>query len=147
MTLPEPNYSDDRTTPEAVIGSFFNAINLGEYSRAYTYWEANAAAGQLGPFDQFVQGYSNTASVEVITGATESEGATGHWYFKVPVTLIATMTDGSTQTFVGCYRLHMANTGFQTQPPFVPLQIEWANVQQVDNAADTNALMAQACQD
>ncbi|HVY51583.1 MAG TPA: hypothetical protein VHA07_08475, partial [Devosia sp.] len=34
-----PAYLDDRSTPEAVIASFYNAINRQEYARAWSYYE------------------------------------------------------------------------------------------------------------
>ena len=42
-TLPahaaQPAYLDDRSTPEAVISSFYNAIDRQEYARAWSYYE------------------------------------------------------------------------------------------------------------
>jgi hypothetical protein len=36
----EADYLDDRSTPEAVISSYYNAINRAEYARAYSYFRA-----------------------------------------------------------------------------------------------------------
>jgi hypothetical protein len=33
-TAPEPDYLDDRSTPEAVVNSYYDAINRKEYARA-----------------------------------------------------------------------------------------------------------------
>jgi hypothetical protein len=142
---PEPGYLDDRSTPEAVISSYFDAVNRREYSRAYSYWEPASAATELPPFDDFVAGYADTASVVVSQGQGGSGVGAGQLYFTVPVTLVATTSDGSVQTFVGCYTLHLGRPQLQAVPPFQPLGIQRAATNQVDNDADTDMLMAQAC--
>ena len=71
---PEPGYLDDRSTPEAVISSYFDAVNKREYARAYSYWESGAAERELPPFDEFVAGYADTTSVEVTLGARAERG-------------------------------------------------------------------------
>ena len=49
-TAAQPQYLDDRSTPEAVIASFYNAIGRQEYARAWSYY----ADGQGVPaFDAF----------------------------------------------------------------------------------------------
>lgn len=48
-----PGYLDDRSTPEAVVASFYNAIGRQEYTRAWSYYED----GQGVPaFKAFVSG-------------------------------------------------------------------------------------------
>ena len=69
----------------------------------------------------------------------------GQLFLSVPVTLVATLTDGSIQTFVGCYTLHLARPQLQAVPPYQPLGIQRATIQPVDNDAGTADLMAQAC--
>jgi len=142
---PEPGYQDDRSTAESVIGSYFDAVNRREYSRAYSYWEPAAAVSQLAPFDQFVAGYADTAGVDLTLGDIGSGVGAGQLYFTVPVTLVATMSDGSVQTFVGCYTLHIGRPQIQAVPPFQPLAIQRASIQQVDNDADTAGLLSQSC--
>jgi hypothetical protein len=142
---PEPGYLDDRSTPEAVISSYYDAVNRREYARAYSYWEPAAAERELPPFDDFVNGYADTASVELTLGQGGSGVGAGQLYFTVPVTLVATMSDGSVHTFVGCYTLHLARPQLQAVPPFSPMGIQRASIQAVDNDAPTDDLMAQAC--
>jgi hypothetical protein len=136
-------YLDDRSTAEQTLRSLYNAINSGQYARAYSYWEPGAA--QLAPFDQFAQGYANTASVAVTFGTTQPDAGAGQLHYSVPVALVATQTDGSTQTFVGCYVLHLAQPAIQNTPPFQPLAIVSASIGQVDNGADTQGMLATAC--
>src|SRR3569832_1498827 len=77
-------YLDDRSTPETVSASFYDAISKQEYSRAWSYY----ADGQGVPkFDDFVKGYSNTASVKVAFGPDNGEGAAGSTFWTLPVSL------------------------------------------------------------
>jgi len=142
---PAPAYMDDRSTPEAVVESYFNAVNLKQYLRAYSYWEPDAAVSQIGPFEQFQQGYNQTESVQVTTGSVDSGVGAGNLYYSVPVFLLATMTDSSTTAFVGCYTLHLAQPLIQTTPPFRPMGIREATITPVENSADRDALLSAAC--
>ena len=123
---PEPGYQDDRSTAESVLGSYFDAVNRREYSRAYSYWEPAAAVSQLAPFDQFVAGYADTAEVDLTLGVSAD-------------------LYGRRVTFVGCYTLHIGRPQIQAVPPFQPLAIQRASIQQIDNDADTAGLMSQSC--
>lgn len=136
------DYLDNRSSPVEVLQSLYNAINSKQYARAYSYWEDNS---ERPLFEQFQQGYADTDTVQLTTGAVSSNAGAGQRYFAVPVTVRAQKTDGTTQTFVGCYQLHLANPNIQAEPPFRPLGIQSANIQQVANDADTTALMSQSC--
>jgi hypothetical protein len=136
-------YLDNRTDPVELLQSLFNAINRQEYVRAYSYWQNNAQ--NLPSLDQFTQGYSTTQAVTLTFGTVTPDAGAGQIRYMVPTTLVAQQTDGTRQTFVGCYRLHISNPDIQTDPPFKPLAIESADVKQVSNDADTGALMNQMC--
>jgi hypothetical protein len=138
-----PDYQDDRSTAQSVMQSYVNAVNRQEYLRAYSYWEPGSP--ELPGFDAFAQGYATTASVSISEGDARMDVGAGQLYWRLPVTLVATMTDGSTQTFVGCYQLHLSRPQLQAVPPFKPMGIQRASVSQVDNDADTAALMQTAC--
>lgn len=137
-------YLDDRSDAVQVLRSLFNAVNRKEYLRAYSYWEPGAA--ELKSLDQFAQGYANTKSVQLIAGSPLTDAGAGQFYFKVPVTLFAQTGDGATQTFVGCYTLHISNPSIQGTPPFQPLAISAARVSLVANGQNPTVLMSQSCQ-
>ncbi len=139
-------YLDDRSDGAEVVRSYYNAINRSEYVRAYSYWESNLPASTLAPFPQFKDGYANTRSVKLTIGTVTTDAGAGQRYASVPVTLVASMADGSSQTFVGCYVTHLASPDIQANPPFHPMSISRATVKQVDASDDTNAMMATICQ-
>jgi hypothetical protein len=138
-----PGYLDDRSTPQELMRSFANSISRREYVRTYSYWEQGAAG--LPSYSQFAQGYDNTQSAQVAIGSVYGEGAAGSIYYSVPVTLISTLTNNTTQTFVGCYVLRQPQAANFGAPPFGGMLIHSAQVQQVANNADTATLMASAC--
>lgn len=138
-------YLDDRSDPVQVLRSLFNAINRKEFARAYSYWESGPAGSLLPPFPEYRQGYANTVSVDLTTGSGSENAGAGQIYFNVPVTLQAKNADNSSQSFVGCYILHLARPEIQTAPPFHPLAISGAAVRQVPSDADFAALIKAAC--
>jgi hypothetical protein len=115
-----PDYLDDRSTPQAVISSFYNAISRQEYARAWSYYEDGEGVPK---FDAFVKGYAKTASATVSFGQAAQEGAAGSTYWTLPVSLDAVDTAGKHSYFTGCYTLRLANPGIQAEPPFRPLHI------------------------
>jgi hypothetical protein len=122
-----PDYLDDRSTPEAVISSYYNAINRAEYARAYSYFGQDDAPN----YDQWEIGYSDTSHVEVSFGQSAQEGAAGSTYWTLPVKLDVTATEGQHSYFVGCYTLRLAQPAIQA-PPFQPLHIIEGKLKTVD---------------
>ena len=116
----EAPYLDDRSTPEAVVSSFYNAISRHEYARAWSYYQDGQG---LPPFDAFAAGYADTASVIVTFGQPAQEGAAGSTYWTLPVRLDATGANGVHSYFAGCYTLRLVNPANQAEPPFRPLHI------------------------
>jgi hypothetical protein len=139
-------YLDDRSNPVAVLQSLANALNRTEYDRAYSYWDPGAAPAQLPPYAQFKEGYASTRSVEITTGAVASDAGAGQIFFAVPVVLHARLTDGTMQTFTGCYQLHLSQPSVQATPPFQPMAIRSAAIAAASGNPVPDATMAAACQ-
>jgi hypothetical protein len=125
--------------------SLVNALNRKEYVRAYSYWEHIAGSTNVPPFEQFAKGYAETEKVQLMVGVIRGDAGAGQFYYSVPVVLIAQTTRGATQTFAGCYALHISNPAIQAQPPFQPLAIRSADVRLVAPGADPISLLARAC--
>lgn len=136
------NYLDERSSAVNLLASFFNAINRSEYARAYSYWREGALEQS---FEQFAVGYENTASVRMETGEVTTDAGAGNYYTSVPVVLVAETRDGQTQTFAGCYVLHLGNPSAQARPPYRPIKIDAGALEQVDNSADHAQLLDAAC--
>jgi hypothetical protein len=95
-----------------VLQAYYQAIDEGNYPRAYTYWESNGTASQQS-FTVFVQGFASTNGVRLATGPAQTNAAAGSVYSEVPVVVLGQQRDGSQQSFCGTYRLRRANV-----PPF-----------------------------
>ncbi|MBV2142933.1 hypothetical protein KUG47_05410 [Falsochrobactrum sp. TDYN1] len=115
-----PDYRDDRSTPQALIESYYNAINRKEYGRAYSYYQEDAREPD---FNNFVEGYKGTKSVKVAVRKTEPDPGAGQIYWSVPVAIESENDDGKKEVYSGCYTIHLSNPGFQDEPPYKPMQI------------------------
>ena len=95
---------DVRDQPLYLIASYYNALALHDYARAYSYWEGNAPGGET--YAQFVQGYTNVQTIHalarlpVVTG-----GAAGTIHAEVPIVVLDTLYNGTTQYFAGCFHV------------------------------------------
>ncbi len=104
---PVPIPITDQTDPASLIGSYYNAITLRDYTRAYSYWEA-APANQTEA--QFAAGFSDTASVQALVQLPIFEDAgAGNVHASVPTFLIANRTDGTQAYYAGCFTTHKTN--------------------------------------
>ena len=137
------NYLDDRSAGEAVIRSYYNAVNRKEYTRAYAYWESGAS--QLPAFTPFQAGYANTKSVTLLTKPGTIGAGAGQTYYSVPAVITASNTDGTTTTFAGCYTLHLGSPNAQATPPFQPVAIQSARITQAASGSNTSDLLNSAC--
>jgi len=137
------NYVDDRSAGEAVIRSYYNAVNRKEYTRAYGYWESGAS--QLPAFTPFQAGYANTKSVTLLTKPGTIGAGAGQTYYSVPAVITASNTDGTTTIFAGCYTLHLGSPNAQATPPFQPLAIQSARITQAASGWNTSDLLNSAC--
>ena len=111
-------FLDDRSTPESVIRSLYNAINMHQYGRAYGYF-ADAPAKD---FETYSKGFETTAHVDVLLGQAGGDGAAGSIFFNMPIAIRAATTDGKISYFAGCYTVRAINA--DQDPPYTPLQIQ-----------------------
>ncbi|WP_182087256.1 hypothetical protein [Aureimonas sp. ME7] len=126
-----PDYRDDRSTPEAVVQSLYNAIERKELARAWSYFEGDAAK----PFAEFAAGYDTTRHVRVRLFTPSSEGAAGSIFSSVP-TVVEAVSDAGTSVFAGCYELRLVQPAAQIEPPFRPLAITKGSLAEVRDTFD-----------
>lgn len=115
-----PDYRDDRSTPQALITSYYNAINRKEYARAYSYYSEE---GREPDFATYVKGYEHTANVKIALGSTEPDPGAGQIYWSLPLAIQSETDDGKSEVYTGCYTIRMINPSIQEAPPFRPMSI------------------------
>lgn len=96
-TLTPPPWFEDVSHPIGAVASYYNAINLHEYRRAYSYWLTPPQS-----YDDFVAGFRDTQAVRLVVGppaVPPSDVAP----VGVPVILVAWHTDGTEHVFFGCF--------------------------------------------
>ncbi|MEM1363721.1 MAG: hypothetical protein AAGF94_18805 [Pseudomonadota bacterium] len=122
-------YMDDRSTPEAVIQSYYNAINLGQLTRAYGYFSDGWAPKD---YASWAEGYADTKSVSVQIGSAPEDPGAGQVLWHIPVAVSALDKTGKTKVFAGCYEIHLTEPEMQTDPPFQPISINKATLSPSD---------------
>ena len=137
------NYLDDRSTPAALMLSYFNAINRQEYLRAYSY---SNDPNDIATFNTFANGYSDTKSVTVSFGSVTSDGAAGSTYFSVPMILTSTQTNGTVQKFAACYVLRLPSPDIYGAPPINPLHIEQRGAKAIAAGTSDASSLSSICQ-
>src|SRR5262249_42790810 len=91
-----------------VMQAYEQAIDEGNYPRAYTYWESNGTASQQS-HTVFVQGFASTDSVTLATGQARTDATVGSVYTELPVVGLGQQRGGKEQSVCGTYRLRRAN--------------------------------------
>lgn len=85
-----------------VVRRYYSAINARDYDTAWTQWGDGGRPGQT--LAAFAAGFAQTRSTRVTIGKLEPDGGgAGSIYQPVPVTVEATLDDGTRQRFSGTY--------------------------------------------
>lgn len=91
-----------------VVRRYYSAINARDYDTAWTQWGDGGRPGQT--FAAFAAGFARTRSTRVTVGKLEpGGGGAGSIYQPVPVTVEATLDDGTRQRFSGTYVARRVN--------------------------------------
>jgi hypothetical protein len=137
----DPPY-DERGTSVRLLASYINAVNRKEYQRAWEHWEDPPNPS----YEDFVQGYADTVYVFLaVSPPTFIEGAAGSRFAGVPTLLVATHTDGSQHTFVGCYVTRRFASGSEGGPIAEDWSLYSATVSPAPSNAADGGLLGQAC--
>lgn len=142
-SLPEPPpYLDDRSTAGQVVNSYFNAIERGEYARAYYYW--NDSVDNAGPFDTFAKQLEGVQRYKLDLKPITSSGAAGSVYSTVPGTIQGTL-NGKDASWAFCYQVKLPQPGNFGEPPIHPQYIEKGRLEPVDGSTTVDAALKKAC--
>jgi hypothetical protein len=99
---------DDRTDPVLLVASYYNAINLQDYARAFSYWETPPAATPT--LESFTQGFADTARVAAFAHIpVYVDAGAGNLFASVPLLLVSQQADGSQQVYSACFTAHKTN--------------------------------------
>ncbi|MFN8378216.1 MAG: hypothetical protein U0452_06045 [Anaerolineae bacterium] len=104
------------TDPASLIGSYYNAISLRDYPRAYSYWETPPGNQSEA---QFAAGFSDTASaIALVAVPYLTDAGAGNIYASLPTVVIAQRTNGTQVYYTGCFVVHKTNVpvGNATEP-------------------------------
>ncbi|MEX1660501.1 hypothetical protein AB4874_02400 [Thioclava sp. 15-R06ZXC-3] len=131
-----PDYSDNRSSAVDVIRSYYNAINLSQYARAYSYklrgtpeLDANALAAD---YAKFRDGFSDTAHVWLKLGFVTSDTAMSTTHYAVPVVIETLSDSGTRQAYAGCYDVVRVSAGVQDFVPFDPIRIAGGTLHKIN---------------
>ncbi len=103
--------------PIYLIASYYNAIALRDYTRAYGYW--NGHAPNNATLQQFAQGFANVQTVQALARLPIIQGAAaGTIHAEIPVVVLTYLTNNTWQTYAGCFHVTKSNVpvGNATQP-------------------------------
>ncbi|MBZ0297080.1 MAG: hypothetical protein K8L99_31255 [Anaerolineae bacterium] len=96
---------DNHDSSVDLLASYYNAINLQDYQRAYDYWENPPET-----YEDFVSGFADTTSVQLIVQPpTFIDAGAGNLHVQIPTVLIAEHTDGNQYIYSGCFVTHKSN--------------------------------------
>lgn len=105
-TKPLPADAEAVRSAIDVVHEYYDAINSKDFKKAYELWSGKGEASKQ-TFEEFRDGFRNTASVEIDTGGEpgDLEGAAGSQYVTIPLLIQAKTKDGKEQKFWGQYVL------------------------------------------
>ncbi|WP_157216716.1 hypothetical protein [Flavisphingomonas formosensis] len=109
-SLPEmPAKPDSAQAAATVVETYYALLEQGKYREAWALWgDGGKRSGKTQM--QFAAGFASTAETHAEVGAPgDPEGAAGSIFVEVPVTVRATLKDGTAQRFTGSYTLRRVN--------------------------------------
>lgn len=132
---------DDANSPIDLIASYYNAIERGDYLRAYNYWQTHPKT-----YASFAAGFADTLSVQLIVQPPPRIGvAAGSVYASIPTIVIAEHTDNTPHIYSGCFVTRKSNV----QSPDMP-EDSWhiysGNLKEVTDIAAIPTLLAKSCE-
>ncbi|MDX2484881.1 MAG: hypothetical protein QNK42_14605 [Pseudodonghicola sp.] len=131
-----PDYYDNRTSARDVLVSYYNAINLGQYARAYSYrlrgTPAMDAASLNDDYASFRDGYVDIDHVRVRMGEGFSDAGVGRFMTAIPVVIEAVSGAGGQAHFAGCHSLVQLSPSAQDAVPFDPIRMDHTQMQGVE---------------
>jgi hypothetical protein len=116
---------DDQLDPVYTIASYYNAINLKDHARAYSYWNGNEP--NQASLADFTKGFADVQEVQVFVRLPlASDGTAGIIYVPVPVALHVTLNDDSQEIYLGCINTYQLQVPVDNAPEADPNWYLWS---------------------
>ncbi len=97
---------DDSTDPITLLASLYDALNRGDFARAYGYFDTPPAPS----IEAFATQYASTkATLLAVAPPPRIGAAAGSEFAEIPAMTLAVDASGSLRTFGGCFTARRAN--------------------------------------
>ena len=93
---------DSLDSPEHVMLSFENAINMKDFERAWSYWKPQPESG----FEKWKKGYADTKHIDMYYKYKDSDAGAGNRWVTYNVKIFSVDTKGKKHLYEGYYTLH-----------------------------------------
>lgn len=139
-----PAFSDDRSTARNVVESYYNAIALRQYARAYTYRLRGApeeSAEELNEaYQAFRDEYEPVVSVKMRMGEGFTSAGTGLEMTAVPMVVEALTDTGAVRLQTACNYVVQLSPSDQDFVPYDPIRIDHIEMRSAEGDFQTLAM-------
>ena len=115
-----PDYLDDRSSPQALISSYVNAIANGQKGRAFSYYAEDSAPA---PFAQFSPDLDSVRWASATLGTVVVRETPGEVSRTVPAVIKEHLANGTTRMNGGCFAVRLVQPRFQVIGSWRPMAI------------------------
>ena len=128
--------------PLSALNAYYEAINSKDYRRAFQYWESPTQS-----FDQFVRGFSNTDTVQLLVDpGPRIEGAAGSAFANISTVVIGRQARRGERIFAGCYVMRKSNVQTDGGVP-ATWHIYRATLSPLPSSAKVSSLSSELCRE
>jgi hypothetical protein len=110
----DPAYLDDRSTPELLVKSFYNAVSRFELGRAWGYLNPDSRPD----YPSFFAQYEAIASAEPVIGFLHADGRANAVFYDLPVIVKFIDRDGTPSYQTGCIGVTWPLADLQDMGPY-----------------------------
>ena len=139
-----PAFSDDRSTARNLVESYYNAIALGQYARAFTYRmraTTQESAEELNEtYQAFRDEYEQFATVKMRMGEGFTSPGTGLEMTAVPIVVETRTNTGAVRLQTACNYVVQLSPSDQDFVPYEPIRIDHIEMRSAEGGFQTLAM-------
>ncbi len=121
-------YYDNRSTPKDVVLSYYNALALQQYARAFSYGlrgtPEDPADALAAAYESFRDSFDPDSTVQLRLTETFSDAGVGKNVSAYAAVVALTSAAGETKLFAGCHYVVARSPADQDYAPFDPIRID-----------------------